>query len=184
MKRILSLVLVLAMIFSLAACSGAGTTMTMGTGGTAGTYYGYGGILGTQIKNVAGITVNVVSTDGSKANILGIDAGNYQLASNYSSLGPDPANYYDNYLNSSLFSFYRSDVLDQAWIDGMTGATDEERQAAYSIVQHELTDAAVWLIQPRNWGYYAGNETCGLDEAMFTSTGMFVYFHKLYKIAE
>ena len=53
--------------------------MTMGTGGTAGTYYGYGGILGTQIKNSAGITVNVVSTDGSKANILGINTGNYQL---------------------------------------------------------------------------------------------------------
>ena len=79
MKRILSLILVLAMVFSLAACSG-GTAMTMGTGGTAGTYYGYGGILGTQIKNAAGITVNVVSTDGSKANLLGIDAGNYQLA--------------------------------------------------------------------------------------------------------
>ncbi len=54
--------------------------MTMGTGGTAGTYYGYGGILGTQIKNVAGVTINVVSTDGSKANILGIDSGDYQLA--------------------------------------------------------------------------------------------------------
>ena len=54
--------------------------MTMGTGGTSGTYYGYGGILGNQIKSTAGITVNVVSTDGSKANILGIDTGNYQLA--------------------------------------------------------------------------------------------------------
>jgi len=130
-----------------------------------------------------GVKFNI---EGQEYSVLldNVDAGNYQLASNYSSLGPDPANYYDNYLNSSLFSFYRSDVLDQAWIDGMTGATDEERQAAYSIVQHELTDAAVWLIQPRNWGYYAGNETCGLDEAMFTSTGMFVYFHKLYKIAE
>ncbi|MBR5525106.1 MAG: TAXI family TRAP transporter solute-binding subunit [Clostridia bacterium] len=79
MKRILSILLVLAMTLSLTACAG-GTAMTMGTGGTAGTYYGYGGILGNQIKTSAGITVNVVSTDGSKANILGIDAGNYQLA--------------------------------------------------------------------------------------------------------
>ncbi len=79
MKRILSILLVLAMMLALTACSG-GTAMTMGTGGTAGTYYGYGGILGNQIKTAAGITVNVVSTDGSKANILGIDAGNYQLA--------------------------------------------------------------------------------------------------------
>lgn len=79
MKRILAILMALAMIFSLAACGGT-SAMTMGTGGTAGTYYGYGGILGNQIKSSTGITVNVVSTDGSKANILGIDAGNYQLA--------------------------------------------------------------------------------------------------------
>jgi len=53
--------------------------MVMGTGGTQGTYYGYGGVLGQYIKNNAGINVTVVSTDGSKANIQGIDAGNYQL---------------------------------------------------------------------------------------------------------
>lgn len=92
MKRIIAILMVLAMVFSLAACGGNGdtntdpstdagktTTMTMGTGGTAGTYYGYGGIIGNQIKASTGITVNVVSTDGSKANILGIDTGNYQL---------------------------------------------------------------------------------------------------------
>ena len=78
MKRIFSLVLVLVMLALLVSCGG-GTTMTMGTGGPAGTYYGYGGTLGNQIKTASGITVNVVSTDGSKANILGIDAGNYQL---------------------------------------------------------------------------------------------------------
>jgi len=79
MKKILALVLTVAMLLTLAACGGA-TTMTMGTGGTSGTYYAFGGVLGNQIKTSAGITVNVVSTDGSKANILGIDAGNYQLA--------------------------------------------------------------------------------------------------------
>lgn len=78
MKKILSLALILVMLLALASC-GNTSTMTMGTGGTAGTYYGYGGILGSQIKSSAGITVNVVATDGSKANILGIDAGNYQL---------------------------------------------------------------------------------------------------------
>ncbi len=78
MKKILSLALLIVMIVTLAAC-GNSSTMTMGTGGTAGTYYGYGGILGSHIKNTAGVTVNVVSTDGSKANILGINAGNYQL---------------------------------------------------------------------------------------------------------
>ena len=79
MKKILALVLALALTVALVACGG-GNTLTMGTGGTAGTYYGYGGILGNHIKNVAGVTVNVVSTDGSKANILGIDSGDYQLA--------------------------------------------------------------------------------------------------------
>ncbi len=79
MKKIISLALVLVMLVTvLVACGGAGT-MTMGTGGTSGTYYGYGGVLGNQIKASSGITVNVVSTDGSKANILGIKAGNYQL---------------------------------------------------------------------------------------------------------
>ena len=78
MKKLLAICLVLVSIFALCACGG-NNAMTMGTGGTAGTYYGYGGILGTQIKEAAGITVNVVSTDGSKANILGIDNGDYQL---------------------------------------------------------------------------------------------------------
>ena len=79
MKKIIFIALVLAAVLALVACGSSGTAMTMGTGGTAGTYYGYGGILGNHIKSTAGITVNVVSTDGSKANILGIDAGNYQL---------------------------------------------------------------------------------------------------------
>ena len=78
-KRIFALVaLVLMMACVLTACGGA-TKMTMGTGGTAGTYYAFGGVLGQYIKNNAGIEVTVVSTDGSKANIQGIDAGDYQL---------------------------------------------------------------------------------------------------------
>lgn len=79
MKKFLAIVLSLAMIIALAACGAAGTKMTMGTGGTSGTYYGYGGVLGQYIKNNAGVNVTVVSTDGSKANIQGIAAGNYQL---------------------------------------------------------------------------------------------------------
>lgn len=78
MKKLIAILLAVAMLLSFAACGGS-TTMTMGTGGTQGTYYAYGGILGNQIKTSAAITVNVVSTDGSKANIIGIDAGNYQL---------------------------------------------------------------------------------------------------------
>ena len=80
MKKLLAVLLVLTMVLAFVACGDtAGTKMTMGTGGTAGTYYGYGGVLGQYIKNNAGINVTVVSTDGSKANIQGIAAGNYQL---------------------------------------------------------------------------------------------------------
>ncbi len=80
MKRLITLALALALVLALAACGGtASAKMTMGTGGTTGTYYGYGGVLGQYIKNKAGIEVNVVSTDGSKANIQGIAAGDYQL---------------------------------------------------------------------------------------------------------
>ena len=78
MKRILSVLLVLAMVFSLAACGGA-TVMTMGTGSPTGTYYAYGGIVSQYITNNAGVKANAVSTGGSKDNIQGIDSGDYQL---------------------------------------------------------------------------------------------------------
>ena len=80
MKKISCIVLALVLTLALAACGGASSVkMTMGTGGTAGTYYAFGGVLGQYIKNYADIDVTVVSTDGSKANIEYIDAGDYQL---------------------------------------------------------------------------------------------------------
>ena len=81
MKKIVCAVLALTIVLALAACGGSAASikMVMGTGGTAGTYYGYGGVLGQYIKNSGGIDVTVVATDGSKANIQGVDAGDYQL---------------------------------------------------------------------------------------------------------
>ena len=80
MKKMISVALCLALMLTLAACGGSSATkMTMGTGGTSGTYYAFGGVLGQYIKNNAGIDVTVVSTDGSKANIESIAAGDYQL---------------------------------------------------------------------------------------------------------
>ena len=80
MKKFLPVMLILAMVLTLAACGGASATkMTMGTGGTSGTYFAFGGVLGQYIQSNAGIEVVVVSTDGSKANIESIDAGDYQL---------------------------------------------------------------------------------------------------------
>ncbi|MBQ8696515.1 MAG: TAXI family TRAP transporter solute-binding subunit [Clostridia bacterium] len=91
MKRIISVLLILVMAFSLVACNKGTTTMTMGTGSPTGTYYAYGGIVGQYITNEAGITVNAVSTGGSKDNIQGIDSGDYQLGT------------------------VQSDVMDYAW---------------------------------------------------------------------
>lgn len=90
MKRILAVLMAAVLVFTFAACGGS-TTMTMGTGSPTGTYYAYGGILGQYVKNEAGITVNAVSTGGSKDNIQGIDAGDYQLGT------------------------VQSDVMDYAW---------------------------------------------------------------------
>ena len=110
MKKLISIVLVLALALSLAACGGnAGTKMTMGTGGTSGTYYGYGGVLGQYITNNAGVAVNVVSTDGSKANIQGIAAGNYQLGT------------------------VQSDVMAYAW-DGMRSFESEGKIDSFRVV--------------------------------------------------
>ena len=79
MKKLIAIILALVLALSLAACGGGASKMTMGTGGTAGTYYAYGGVLAQYIKNHGDIEVVVVSTDGSKANIQSIDAGDYQL---------------------------------------------------------------------------------------------------------
>ena len=78
MRKLLAVLMIAAIAVSLCACGG-GAKMTMGTGSATGTYYGFGGVLGQYIKNYADIEVTVVSTDGSKANIQGIDAGDYQL---------------------------------------------------------------------------------------------------------
>ena len=87
MKKIIALLLVLIMAMGLVACGNAGgenaggaSKMTMGTGGPSGTYYAYGGVLSKYMTDKTGIAVNAVSTDGSKANIVGIDYGDYQLA--------------------------------------------------------------------------------------------------------
>ena len=77
-RAIVSLALLLVMIFGLVSCGG-GTKMTMGTGGTGGTYFAFGAILSQYVEKNAGVGCVAVSTDGSKANIQGIASGDYQL---------------------------------------------------------------------------------------------------------
>ena len=96
MKKVLTLVLALCLVFALCACGAEKAPaashgditkpvanpakLTMGTGGEQGTYYAFGGVLASYLGSNAGLNVNVVSTGGTAANITGIDDGTYDLA--------------------------------------------------------------------------------------------------------
>ncbi len=109
MKKIIAIMLVLVLAVGFAACGGSGTKMTMGTGGTSGTYYAYGGTLGQYMINKAGVNVTVVSTDGSKANIQGINIGDYQLGT------------------------VQSDVMSYAW-EGTRSFADEGKIQSFRVI--------------------------------------------------
>ena len=100
MKKSLSLIIlavVLCCACVMTACSGSGTKINVGTGGNTGTYYAYTNAVGTVVSAKTGLTLNVVSTGGSVANINGIDAGDYKMAivqndtmiNAYNNLDPD-----------------------------------------------------------------------------------------------
>lgn len=73
------LALQLVMLLMLSGCSDNSSRMMFGTGGTAGTYYAYGGVLAQYMRNYAGVKVTAVSTGGSKVNVQSIQDGDYQL---------------------------------------------------------------------------------------------------------
>ena len=91
MKKVISIVLVLAMVVAFAACGNSGSTsggstapavkkdLVFGTGGEAGTYYAYGTVLAQYVTNNTDLSVTAISSGGSKANIEDIDAGDVQL---------------------------------------------------------------------------------------------------------
>lgn len=80
-KRLITLLCAaMAVMMLLTACGGkSGTEMTMGTGGSSGTYYVFGGALATVINDKTDVEVTVVATDGSKDNLVNIGSGTYQL---------------------------------------------------------------------------------------------------------
>ena len=79
MKRTIALLLTAALCCAaLAGCSNK-KRMMFGTGGTAGTYYSYGGILAQYMTNYSDAKVTAVSTGGSKVNIQSIQDGDFQL---------------------------------------------------------------------------------------------------------
>ncbi|MBR0400115.1 MAG: TAXI family TRAP transporter solute-binding subunit [Mogibacterium sp.] len=97
--RMLALLLVCSVMIGFTGC-GSGERFMFGTGGTAGTYYAYGGVLAQYMKNYAGYRVTAVSTGGSKANIQSIQDGDYQLG------------------------FTQSDVMSYAWTGTQTFEKD------------------------------------------------------------
>lgn len=83
MKKVRFLAALAAALGLVAACltgCGQGTSrMMFGTGGTAGTYYSYGGVIAQYMTNYAGVKVTAVSTGASKVNIQSIEDGDFQL---------------------------------------------------------------------------------------------------------
>ena len=97
-SKVLAIVLCIAMALTLCACgpkesndnnennnndnqqNNTPATLTMGTGGESGTYYAFGGVLASYLGSETGLHVNVVSTGGTKANIVGINEGEFELA--------------------------------------------------------------------------------------------------------
>ena len=68
MKKVLALVLVLCMVFALCACGASNSKkLTMGTGGEAGTYYAFGGVLGSYIGQKTDLSINVVAYNGTNS---------------------------------------------------------------------------------------------------------------------
>ncbi len=91
----------LIMITCLSCLSGCGgQRMMMGTGGTSGTYYAFGGVLAQYMKNYTDYSVTAVSTAASKANIQSIGDGDYQIG------------------------FTQSDVMNYAWEGSRSFETD------------------------------------------------------------
>ena len=94
MKKIISVVLVLAMVLAFAACGSSSNTstgsdtstptvnkkLTSATGGEAGAYYAYGTVLAQYVSNNTDLDITAVTGNGSKSNIEDMDAGDVQLA--------------------------------------------------------------------------------------------------------
>ena len=78
-KKILSVLLIVAMLFSLSACT---RKIKLASGGTSGTYYGFSGVVAQRLNETLKdkIKINVVSTGASKANVQMISSGDADIA--------------------------------------------------------------------------------------------------------
>ncbi len=84
---------------------GSSKSLTFGTGSESGTYYGFGGVLASYVSNNTDVSVTAVTSDGSKANIEDLAAGNVQLA----------------FVQSDVMSYaYNGERLFDAAVDGFS----------------------------------------------------------------
>ncbi len=97
-KRTALCALLTVSVLVLSGCGG--RRLMMGTGGTSGTYYAFGGVLSQYMKNYTDYNVTAVSTAASKANIQSIGDGDYQIG------------------------FTQSDVMNYAWDGSRSFETD------------------------------------------------------------
>ena len=79
MKKILAMLLALIMVLSLTACGGS-KELKFTTGGSQGTYYGFGSVLAGQITSSTKSTITAVEGAGSQANIELLDSGDMDVA--------------------------------------------------------------------------------------------------------
>ena len=104
MKKFFAILLALVMVLGLAACGGSssgsstastapsasiagnlgvkdgGSDLTFTTGGPAGTYYAFGGVIAQKVSEVTSTKVTAITSGGSKANVEALEMGDAQLA--------------------------------------------------------------------------------------------------------
>lgn len=115
MKKLLTTLLALSMIFALCACgtaapadSGAVTAdLTVGTGGESGTYYLYTGMVAQVVAENTDVKMTVVATGGSKDNLVSMDAGMYDLATVQSDVMTYAYNGTNSFADSGALSDFR-----------------------------------------------------------------------------
>lgn len=82
MKKYLALLLAVLMVFALCACGDGAAkaeSLSFGTGGEAGTYYAFGGVIAQYVTNNTDVDVTAITSGGSAANVGDIDAGDIEL---------------------------------------------------------------------------------------------------------
>ena len=80
-KNILGVVMAASMVMGMSTAAMAADSLTLGTGGTTGTYYAVGGVMATVLNPVLKeSSLTVTSTGASKANIQLVDVGEADLA--------------------------------------------------------------------------------------------------------